>query len=63
MRRITATAVREFKATAMTKAFIIGTFIIPLVIWVVLIGAGTMGLSVRTRTRHRHYRDRGPNAG
>ncbi|MFG0256804.1 MAG: ABC transporter permease [Phycisphaerales bacterium JB043] len=44
MRRVLATAIREFKATAFTKAFIIGTFFVPLIIWVVLIGAGMAGL-------------------
>jgi ABC-2 type transport system permease protein len=38
------TAIREFRATALTKAFIFGTFVLPVVIWGVLGAAGAAGL-------------------
>lgn len=44
LRRVYETAIREFKATALTKAFIFGTFVLPVVIWGVLGAAGAAGL-------------------
>ena len=44
MRKILATAIREFKATALTKGFIFGTFILPVLIWAVLGAAFAFGL-------------------
>lgn len=44
MRKIMATALREYKATALTKAFIFATFILPVIIWVVIGGAAALGL-------------------
>lgn len=44
LRRIFETAIREFKATALTRAFIFGTFVLPVVIWGVLGAAGAAGL-------------------
>ncbi len=44
MRKIMATAVREYKATALTKSFIFATFILPVIIWAVLGGAAALGL-------------------
>ena len=35
--KITTAAIREYKTTALTKAFVIGTFVLPLVIWVLII--------------------------
>jgi ABC-2 type transport system permease protein len=43
-RRVYEVAIREFKATAFTKAFVIGTFVLPVVIWGVLLAAGAAGL-------------------
>ncbi len=45
MSKIGAIAIREYKVTALTKGFIIGTFILPLVIWGLIIlvtGAGLL---------------------
>jgi len=44
MRKILSTAVREFKATALTKAFIFATFVLPVIIWAVLGGIAALGL-------------------
>ncbi|MFG0273870.1 MAG: ABC transporter permease [Phycisphaerales bacterium] len=44
LRRVFETAIREFRATALTKAFIFGTFVLPVVIWGVLGAAGAAGL-------------------
>ncbi len=44
MRKVLATAVREFKATALTKGFIFGTFLLPVIIWAVLGAAFAFGL-------------------
>jgi len=44
LRQVYETAIREFKATALTKAFIFGTFVLPVVIWGVLGAAGAAGL-------------------
>ena len=44
LRRVFETAIREFKATALTRAFIFGTFVLPVVIWGVLGAAGAAGL-------------------
>jgi ABC-type Na+ efflux pump permease subunit len=44
MRKIIATANREFKATALTKGFIFGTFVLPVLIWAVLGAAFALGL-------------------
>ncbi len=44
MRKILATAMREYKATALTKAFIFATFVLPVVIWAVLGGIAALGL-------------------
>lgn len=44
MRKVLATALREFKATALTKAFIIGTFVVPVVFYAVLGAAFSFGL-------------------
>jgi len=44
MRKILATAYREFKATALTKGFVFGTFILPVLIWAVLGAAFAFGL-------------------
>jgi len=44
MRKILATAIREFKATALTKGFIFGTFLLPVIIWAVLGAAFALGL-------------------
>lgn len=44
MRKILATAVREYKATALTKAFIFATFVLPVIIWGVLGGIAALGL-------------------
>lgn len=44
MRKILATAMREYKATALTKSFIFATFILPVIIWVVIGGIAALGL-------------------
>ncbi len=44
MRNVTTIAIREFKATAMTKAFIFGALVLPALIWTVLVVAGAAGL-------------------
>lgn len=44
MRKVIATAIREFKATALTKGFIFGTFLLPVIIWAVLGAAFALGL-------------------
>lgn len=44
MNKVFLTAVREFKATALTKAFFFGAVVLPLVIWGVLGAAGAAGL-------------------
>lgn len=44
MRKILATAAREYKATALTKSFIFATFVLPVLIWGVLGGIGALGL-------------------
>ncbi len=44
MNKIILTAIREFKATALTPAFLFGAVILPLVIWGVLGAAGAAGL-------------------
>lgn len=44
MHKIIATAIREFKATALTKGFIFGTFLLPVIIWAVLGAAFALGL-------------------
>ena len=44
MNKIFLTAIREFKATAFTKAFIFGAIVLPMVIWGVLGAAGAAGL-------------------
>jgi len=44
MRKILSTAIREFKATALTKAFIFATFVLPVIIWAVLGGMLASGL-------------------
>ena len=44
MRKILSTAIREFKATALTRAFIFATFILPVIIWAVLGGIAALGL-------------------
>ena len=38
MRNIIAVAIREFRSTALTRAFLFGAVIFPLVIWGVMIG-------------------------
>ena len=38
MHKIFVTAIREFKSTALTPAFMIGTFVIPVVFYAVMIG-------------------------
>ncbi len=37
MRKIIATALREFKTTALTPAFFIGTVVVPVVMWIIII--------------------------
>jgi len=44
MNKVILTAVREFKATALTRAFFFGAVVLPLVIWGVLGAAGAIGL-------------------
>lgn len=44
MTKIFLTAIREFKATAMTKAFFFGTILLPVIIGGVLYAAGSAGL-------------------
>lgn len=44
MRKVLLVAWREFRSTVFTKAFIIGAFVIPLVFYGVLAGAGALGL-------------------
>lgn len=44
MNKIILTAIREFKATALTPAFLFGAVILPVVIWGVLGAAGAAGL-------------------
>lgn len=44
MNKVILTAIREFKATALTKAFFFGAVVLPLVIWGVLGAAGAAGL-------------------
>lgn len=42
MHRITTAAIREFKSTALTKAFLFGAIIFPLLIWGLMIGVTSM---------------------
>ena len=44
MHKVLATAIREFKATALTKGFIFGTFLLPVIIWAALGAAAALGL-------------------
>ncbi|MEC9374498.1 MAG: hypothetical protein VYC34_11675, partial [Planctomycetota bacterium] len=44
MRNIWLTAVREFKATAMTKAFVFGVVLLPVIFYGLLGGAFALGV-------------------
>jgi len=44
MRKVMAAAIREYKTTALTKAFLLGAVIFPMVIWAAIIGITASGI-------------------
>jgi len=50
IRKILATAIREYRTTALTRAFFLGAVVLPLVIWGLMIGVGSFNFKEQPLT-------------